>query len=265
MLALIAGTGALPGEICARLMRRGETPLVCVMRGVAPEVPATLPRLDFRIESFGSLLADLAARGVTRLCMAGAMTRPEVDPAAIDAATAPLVPELVAAMARGDDGTLRAFIAFFEGAGLSVVAAHEIAGDLLPPSGVLAGPVPDTALETAARLGEATVARMGAADIGQACVVDAGAVLATEGPAGTDAMLAGLAAPGAVLFKAPKPGQDRRADLPVIGPGTVAGAARAGLRAIVIEAGGVMVLDRDKVIAGCAAAGLTLWVREHGG
>jgi DUF1009 family protein len=70
---------------------------------------------------------------------------------------------------------------------------------------------------------------------------------------------------GGILFKAPKPGQERRVDLPVIGSATVAGAARAGLAGIVIEAGGVMVLDRAAVIAACDAAGLFLWVRPHGG
>ena len=53
-------------------------------------------------------------------------------------------------------------------------------------------------------------------------------------------------------------------DLPLIGPGTVMGAAEAGLAAIVIEAGGVMVLDQPQVRALCDAHGISLWVREAG-
>jgi DUF1009 family protein len=68
-------------------------------------------------------------------------------------------------------------------------------------------------------------------------------------------------AAGGVLVKAPKPAQDRRADLPAIGPGTVAGAARAGLAGIVVAAGGVMVLDLPATVAACDRAGLFLWVR----
>ena len=45
-----------------------------------------------------------------------------------------------------------------------------------------------------------------------------------------------------VLFKGPKPGQDRRLDLPAIGPETVRGAAAAGLAGVAVEAGGVMIL-----------------------
>ena len=66
---------------------------------------------------------------------------------------------------------------------------------------------------------------------------------------------------GGVLAKAPKPGQDRRVDLPAIGPGTVDRAAAAGLEGIVIATGGVMVLDLAETIARADAAGLFLWVR----
>jgi DUF1009 family protein len=81
-------------------------------------------------------------------------------------------------------------------------------------------------------------------DIASEAVADAAAWLSGD-------TAAGLPAKGGILFKAPKPGQERRVDLPVIGPATVAGAARAGLAGIVIEAG-----DRD---------GLFLWVRPQGG
>ena len=66
-----------------------------------------------------------------------------------------------------------------------------------------------------------------------------------------------------VLFKGPKSGQDRRIDLPAIGPTTVAAAAEAGLAGIAVEAGGVMVLDRAKVVADADAAGLFVWVRPR--
>jgi UDP-2,3-diacylglucosamine hydrolase len=64
-----------------------------------------------------------------------------------------------------------------------------------------------------------------------------------------------------ILFKAPKPGQDRRADLPTIGPRTAQGTVAAGLDGIVIEAGGVIVIDRPKVVESSTDAGLFLWVR----
>lgn len=67
---------------------------------------------------------------------------------------------------------------------------------------------------------------------------------------------------GGILYKAPKPGQDLRIDMPVIGPDTVRRAAAAALDGIVVHAGSVMVLD---LAATCAAAdelGLFLWFHE---
>ena len=79
-------------------------------------------------------------------------------------------------------------------------------------------------------------------DIGQAVVVADQRVLAVEGAEGTDRMLAHLAelrrpatsalpAGDGVLVKAAKAGQDRRLDLPSIGPRTLEGAARPALPA----------------------------------
>ena len=52
-----------------------------------------------------------------------------------------------------------------------------------------------------------------------------------------------------MLAKAPKPIQEKRVDLPTIGPATVEGVARAGLAGIVGEAGHLLVLDREAVIS----------------
>ncbi|GIR10091.1 MAG: hypothetical protein CM15mP21_3530 [Hyphomicrobiales bacterium] len=51
---------------------------------------------------------------------------------------------------------------------------------------------------------------------------------------------------GRVLAKIPKPQQDRRIDLPALGPQTIAGAARAGLAGIVFEADGVLLRHRTR-------------------
>ena len=258
MLALIAGTGDLPGALLARLEDR---PLVCALEGFLPSVP---PDVTFRIERLGSFLGNLHLRGVREVCMAGAVKRPYFDASKIDEETAPLVPAVLEAMAKGDDGALRALIAIIEGRGFVVRAAHEIAPDLLPPSGVPTETGPDAGMLREAAVGTTRLAAMGRADSGQACLIKGSAVVVEEGPDGTDAMIAGAGAPGrgAILFKGPKPGQDRRADLPVIGPRTAEAAVAAGLRGIIIEAGGVMVLDMPEVLRRLDAAGISLWVRE---
>jgi DUF1009 family protein len=302
MIAIVAGKGALPGIVLERLQASGEAPLICEVAGVDPDLPQDLARLSFGLETLGTFLKTLPGMGVTKVCLAGAVRRPRLDPARLDAATLPLVPRMMAAMGKGDDGALRELLNLFEEHGMAVVAATDIVPDLLPPEGVQTAAKPDSSRTRDAIVGEATIADMGRADIGQACVVLDAKVIAREDVAGTDAMLQRLAQgapvalpdpdplfgpldtmgavidgvagwlsgedmdrdlPGrnAILFKAPKPSQDRRVDLPAIGPDTVRAAHRAGLAGIVIEAGGVMVLDRDETIRIADSHGLFLWVR----
>ncbi len=104
---------------------------------------------------------------------------------------------------------------------------------------------------------------LGAVDVGQGCVVQQGLVLAVEAIEGTDAMLSRAAGlrrdgPGGVLVKLVKPGQDRRADLPTIGPETVRNAAAAGLRGLAFEAGATILAEREACVAAADAAGLFL-------
>jgi DUF1009 family protein len=232
------------------------------MQGFPADLPPDVPVISYRLEQIGPLLDDLRTRGITAVTMAGALRRPGLDPALIDPVSAPLLAGLAPALALGDDGTLRAVIALFEQAGFVVIAAQDLRPDLLPPPGAPTRRQPDAAVRETARLGPATVAAMGRADSGQACILRGDSLLATEGPDGTDAMLAALPdGSGALLYKAPKPGQDRRADLPVIGPGTVRAAAAAGLAGIVIAAGGVMVIDMPEVVRLCDAANMVLWIR----
>ena len=260
MLALFAGQGALPRTVLHQLESK---PIVFALSDFPPE--GVEPDILFRIERLGSVIADLKARGATEICFAGAVSRPVVDPTQIDAATLPLVPILQKAMTSGDDGALRGILSVFEQAGLAIRGAHEIAPDLLPAPAIHAGHLVAT-LEADAQRGAEIVAAMGKADIGQACIVKQHQAIAVEGMFGTDWMLRSLKfrpdTGGGLLFKAPKPGQDRRIDMPTIGPDTVQAAVDAGLEAIVIEAGGVMVLDLPRVVQACRDAGLVFWVRE---
>ena len=119
----------------------------------------------------------------------------------------------------------------------------------------------------------AIVAALGAVDVGQGAVVQQGQCLAVEVLAGSDAMLNSVAqlpmalrpdpARGkGVFYKAPKPGQDLRIDLPTLGVQTVENAAAAGLAGIAWQAGGVICLDLPAMIVAANSAGLFLWSRS---
>lgn len=262
-LALIAGAGALPAALVAAL---AERPYVCALDGFAPE--GLTPDLTFRIERLVPFLRHLSDQGVTAVTFAGAVRRPRLDPSLFDAATAQLVPQLMAAFAGGDDATLRAIITLFEEMGLAVEGIETLAPALLPQAGVLAGTLPQEAEADAARA-ETVVAALGAADVGQGAVVAGGLCLAVEALPGTDIMLAQVAAlpdplrpmRKGLFYKAAKPGQDRRVDLPTLGPATVQAVARAGLAGIAFQAGSVICLDLPRMQALAEETGLYLWAR----
>lgn len=256
MLALIAGTGALPALIAP------EARLTAALAGNPPQIPTDL---TFRLEHLGTLIQSLKDRGVTEICFAGAVRRPAFDPSQIDRATLPLVPKLQAAFDQGDDGALRQILEIFEDAGFTIHAAHQLIPQILPDPGVPTQRQPDGIAQASATRAAETLALIAPADIGQGCVAHKGQIIAVEAALGTEWMLDSLKTrtdgQGGLFYKAPKPSQDRRVDLPTIGPDTVIQAADAHLDGIVIEAGGVMVLDQPRTVAEADARGLFLWVR----
>jgi hypothetical protein len=264
--ALIAGSGSLPSALAEAM---AEWPLVAAMEGSAP---AGLPvDLSFRVERLVPFLRALTRDGVTQVVFAGAVQRPRLDPALLDPDTASMLPRLMQAMAAGDDATLRVVLDIFTEAGFSVAGVAEVAPQLLPGPGVLAGTVTPRDEADAARAAE-IVKALGAVDVGQGAVVAQGLCLGVEALSGTDAMLAAVAAVPAglrpdpargrgVFYKAAKPDQDRRIDLPTLGPETVRHVAAAGLGGIAFEAGGVICLDLAEMQRLAGKLGLFLWAR----
>ncbi|MFN3275547.1 MAG: LpxI family protein [Paracoccus sp. (in: a-proteobacteria)] len=258
--AIIAGEGRLAPLVAAAL----DAPLVHALEGFVPPIPAT----PFRLERLIPFLDHLIEAGVSRVVFAGAVRRPRLDPEAFDPRTAQLVPRILQAMQSGDDAALRTVLDIFEEHGLTISSVAEICPDLVPQAGILSG-APSEADQSDATRAAQILSATGVLDLGQGAVVAQGLCLALETLPGTAAMLdfaarhAGLrpnpAGARGVFYKAPKPGQDRRIDLPTLGPDSITQAAAAGLAGIAFEAGGVILLDRDEAVRRADAAGLFLW------
>lgn len=268
-VAVIAGLGSLPLQLADALQQEGRRYIVCAPHGL--EV-ASFERCErFRYSHLFSFLAGLRLRNYRQLVMAGKFHRPGAEELAdVEPASRPLAPAILPSLRQGDDTALRRIRAVIEGFGLQVCGIPEVAPALVPGAGVLGSVSPCGADRLDAQRAAAIVATLSEVDIGQACVVSQGQCLATEALFGTDVMLEWVAGsrhrlPAAaqgrsgVLYKAPKRQQDRRLDLPAIGPDTVAHAARAGLAGIAWEADGVIVVERAATVAAADAAGLFLW------
>ncbi|HLN38077.1 MAG TPA: LpxI family protein, partial [Xanthobacteraceae bacterium] len=147
-----------------------------------------------------------------------------------------------------------------ESGGLRVIGLRDVAPEIFVPAGVLGRIQPAERDRSDIARAMQLIAALGPFDVGQAAIVANNHVLAVEAAEGTDNMLARIAdlrrqgrvatPPGiGVLVKAPKPGQDRRFDLPSIGPRTIEGAARAGLAGVAVAAGSTIIAEAAEVIA----------------
>jgi len=269
-LGLIAGGGALPLSVAARCEAEGRPVFVVRLAGFADPHLARYPGIEAGMAEIGRTLSALKKAGCEAVCFAGTVNRPDFKTLKPDFKGAILLPGIVAAATKGDDALLRKILSIFEGEGYAVLGADDILGGETLPAGALGAVSPSEAdlndLKKALHVAE----KSGELDIGQGAVVCDGLVLAVEAQEGTDAMLtrvAGLpanlrgsaAARKGALGKAPKPIQDLRVDMPVIGARTIELAAAAGLAGVGGIAGRVIVIDRAQVIAAADRLGLYVW------
>lgn len=263
-LGIIAGGGPLPGQVAAAARAAGRGVFVVALEGYAePGVIGGFPHEVVRLGAVGVAVAALRRAGCVDLVLAGPVKRPSLLDLRPDAMGARLLARVGRAAFAGDDGFLAAIVRVLGEEGFRVLGAHEVMAEVLAPIGLLTRVGPDAAALADIGRGVGVLRALGVADVGQACVVQQGIVLAVEAVEGTDAMLgraAGLArpGPGGVLVKLVKPGQDRRADLPTLGPDTVARARAAGLRGVAFEAEGAILIERAAMVAAADEGGLFL-------
>ena len=263
-LAIFAGGGRLPGDVAAAAIGRGRRVFILALEGAAdPDIVAPFPHAFVRWGAAGHIHRLLQEHGVRDVVMIGTVRRPGVRELLPDWEGVRVLARLGRAFLGGDDHLLSAVVRVFGEYGFRVIGVQDVLTEVLAPAGVLTRAAPDAADWDDIMRGQTAAAALGSVDVGQGCVVQQGLVLAVEAIEGTDAMLARagkLARPGrgGVLVKLVKPGQERRVDLPAIGPTTIANAAAAGLRGIAISAGGALIADRARTIADADAAGLFL-------
>jgi DUF1009 family protein len=254
----------LPARVAAAAIATGRRVFLVGLDGFADRaVLAAYPHELVRIGAAGRILQLLRAHDCSELVLIGPVRRPSLLDLRPDPEGVRILARIGRAAFAGDDGLLAAVVRVLGEEGFRVVGAHEVLAEATAPAGVLSRVVPDAQAMADIARGTEVARALGGVDVGQGCVVQQGIVLAVEAAEGTDAMLGRCAelargGPGGVLVKLVKPGQERRADLPTIGPETVRGAHRAGLRGIAFEAGGTILADRAATIAAADEAGLFL-------
>ncbi len=267
-LAILAGKGRFPLLVAQAARKLGHDPYVFQIKAEADQDWSGFDTSEISLADLSRFSATVRREGIGSVVLAGGIERrPDLaDLRPTWRSILAFASSFRVFASAGDDKLLRFAINVLENEGVRVLAAQQIAPDLLGQTGPLGRVSPGAVdLKDIAAASRAALA-LGRLDIGQGAVSVRGRVIALEGLEGTDAMLARVAdlragkrlssGSGGVLVKLCKPGQDERADLPSIGPETVINAHAAGLSGIAIEAGRALVLEREQVMAAADRLGL---------
>jgi UDP-2,3-diacylglucosamine hydrolase len=260
-VAIICGGGSFPAAVADAVVRRGRRPVMFGIKGWAD--PAVIERYTHHWIALGQAgrFFHLAhAEHCRDVLFIGTLLRPALTQIRLDWRTICLLPRAVKFFRGGDDRLLSGVAGVAESGGLRVIGVQDVAPEIFVPAGVLGRYRPSERDNADIARALALISAIGPFDVGQAVVVADNHVLGVEAAEGTDNLLKRIAdlrqqgritaRPGTgVLVKAPKPGQDRRFDLPSIGPQTIENASRAGLAGVAVTAGSTIIAEAEEVKA----------------
>lgn len=260
-VAIICGGGNFPGAVAEAVARRGGRPVLFGVRGWADQkLLDRYPHHWIAIGQLGQFLRLARAEHCRHVLFIGSLLRPPITQIRLDWRTLRVLPRVLGAFRGGDDWLLSELAKLFEEGGMRLIGVKDVAPEILMSEGALGGVRPSPRDDSDIARALQVIATLGPFDVGQAVVVADGHVLAVEAAEGTDNLLARIAqlrdqgrltkpAGVGVFVKAPKAGQDRRFDLPAIGPKTIENVARAGLAGLAVAAGSAIVTEPAQVSA----------------
>ena len=267
-LGILCGAGRVPFAVADAVMRQGRQVVLFPLRGWADTAAvAPYPHHWVALGQFGRFCRFAHQERCRDIVLVGGLVRPPILRLRLDWGGLKQLPLIIRSFRGGDDHLLSGMGRMFESVGFRLLGAHEVAPEITAPLGPLGRFKPLAAVEEDISRGFALLDAASAFDVGQAAVIAAHRVLAIEAAEGTDAMLdrviamraagrVAIAAGAGVLVKAPKRRQDRRFDLPSIGPDTVTRAAQAGLAGIAVVAGATIVAEPHRLVETADHAGL---------
>ena len=275
-LGLIAGNGRFPfllldaarAEGCEVVVAaiKEETDLEINERAAA-DAGVTVHWLS--LGELSKLIDTFQRAGVTRAVMAGQVKHKQIfSSIRPDWRLAKLLMNL---RTRNTDMLLGAVAKVLGDEGIELISSTAFLEPLLAKEGVLTARTPDEEEQKNIEYGLTVATGLAGFDIGQTVVVAAQACVAVEAMEGTDAaieraglLMGSLDAEASTLerrltvVKLPKPKQDMRFDVPVIGERTLETMIRAGASCLAIEAERTLLFDGETLVRLADEAGISI-------
>ncbi len=264
-LGIISARGPLPLQLAQAARDKGDDPFIISLKGQCDCSFNGFETVQLPVGKVGAITSHLIKAGCDKLALVGQFKRPSVADISFDKAGLGLMGRL---MLTGDDTALRIVAAYFAEQGISVVANAEYLPDsVLPVEFHTARPL--TSGEVMAVHHACYVLdQLGELDVGQSVIVQQKRVLAIEGAEGTNEMIIRAAPlidksqPDTVFVKLAKSGQDISLDMPVFGLDTLIHLQQAGIEAVCLDGGRLMLADPlDKITSAADKAGISVCSR----
>ncbi|HAM41392.1 MAG TPA: DUF1009 domain-containing protein [Candidatus Omnitrophica bacterium] len=260
--AIIAGAGSFPIQVAQEARRQGLRVAVIGLKGWAD--PALAQHADsyeeLSVGQLTALIERLKTHHIRQAIMAGKVTKGVLFDSRVQ-----LDGETLGLLGRLKDFSVNSLLGAIAQRlareGITLLDSSTFLGEALCPEGALTRSRPSDEEQEDIRVGVEVARQIASLDIGQTVVVKRKVVVALEAMEGTDAVIqrAGqVAGRGCVVVKMASPKQDRRFDLPVLGPQTIAVAAAAGVRCAAVEARSTVLLDKAVLIEQADRVGLAL-------
>ena len=259
-IGLIAGNGRFPRLFAENARRLGyRVSAVALIGETEPVLEGHVDRIHWiSIGHLGKLIKAFKQDGVHQAVMVGGVKKTHLFAIRPDFRALTLLRRM---NGRKDDMLLRALASELEGEGIRIRESTFGLKGLLVEEGVLSRRSPTKSERRDIEFGWEIAQAVGKLDIGQCVVVKDRVVVAIEAVEGTDEAIrrgGALANGGAVVVKRFKPQQDRRFDLPTVGPMTIEVMVKSGASVLAVEAGHALFLDRAEAIAAADKAGIAV-------
>jgi len=260
-LGILAGVGLLPVLVARAAKKAGYEVEAFGFKGMMDQALYEDALVnEFPFCQLGALFTRVEQRGINKAVTIGSIAQtsviggmPQFDDLALDIWKR--LPD------RRVDTIMEVLVEELSGRGIEVVEALSFLSDHLAEAGELTDRKPSDKEWEDIRFGFKMAKAIGGLDIGQTVVVKHRAVMAVEAVEGTDECIkrgGELAKGGGVVVKVAKPGQDMRFDVPTVGRNTLENMKKHGCSVLAIEAGSVLMVEREALTRLAEDAGICM-------
>lgn len=264
MIAVIAGTGALPLEACNNLMQK-KSPFFVVslfpennLADLQQVTNHQVPIVNQHAYRPGAILKLLAEHKTTQVLLIGKVDkRALLKKVQLDWLGIKLLASL---LYKSDALIMERILTELAAHNIEVLRQDEVLNSLLVSPGILTGKR-TAAIDQSIKFGINLAQQLSAMDIGQTVVIKDTMVIAVEAIEGTDECIQrgiALGKENVIICKAAQPQQNKKFDLPTLGPATLAPLKRGQVVAIAWDAQHTLISQQELFIQNAEKLGITL-------